>query len=743
MRLGRQTRRLEAAGRAFDLGRAANGVVTIAAADDLAFAAALGFAHALDRPLQLLLVRAIGQGRLAELVDDTDEALAVDLFFRHLGFAAGARAEAARLAGAAPAAAEACRCYAAGVNEGLRRGGLPWELRLVGFRAEGWEPADTLLTLKLMSFVGLAQTQLDAETLIVQAVKEGVALGKLRALFAPHLDSLTEERAALLRSVRLEKPFLPGGVRFDGLLAGPGTALPSLHASNNVAVAAARSATGGALAASDPHLEVNRLPAVWAEVAARVGGEPRIGVTVPGVPGLVMGRTGRIAATFTYGFMDQADLFVEEVRGGACRRGDGWEPLAARRETILRKKHPPLALSAFETDAGTLETPLRADPPPDGLHLARAFALDGRGGAETLTALLALWRAGDVPGAQRALHDCAVSANWLLADSGGRIGYQQTGLLPRRASADLAPLPAWEPRSRWDGFVPGGELASVLDPPDGLLVTANDAWNPPGGPAAVTLDMGDDRASRIRALLAGKAKVSPDDLKGVQRDLVSRQAQRLRPLFAPHVPAGPLRDLLLSWDLSYDAASRGAVLFERIWAAVLAEVFGARTFGADAWRTLVERTSLVGYYFRRLDDVLADGDEELWFGPEGRTALLARVVPGALEGLDAASVPTWGETRRVVMANLLLGGKLPRFLGFDREIVLVGSRATVVQGQVLSAGGRTTTFAPSWRMVADLSRDDAETVLAGGPSDRRFSGWYATDLARWLGFAYKTVRPPA
>ena len=113
-----------------------------------------------------------------------------------------------------------------------------------------------------------------------------------------------------------------------------------------------------------------------------------------------------------------------------------------------------------------------------------------------------------------------------------------------------------------------------------------------------------------------------------------------------------------------------------------------------------------------------------------------------LDGVDPASLPAWGETRRVFMRHLLFGGKLPAFLGFDRgPFPVVGGRATVVQGQVLHLAGRESSFCPSWRFVADLATDTAETALAGGPSDRRFSRWYATDVARWLAFERKTLKP--
>jgi penicillin amidase len=87
-----------------------------------------------------------------------------------------------------------------------------------------------------------------------------------------------------------------------------------------------------------------------------------------------------------------------------------------------------------------------------------------------------------------------------------------------------------------------------------------------------------------------------------------------------------------------------------------------------------------------------------------------------------------------------LGGKLPRLFGFDRGPVSVpGGRATVHQAQVFRHGGRRSSFVPSLRMVIDLAGDEIQSALAGGPSDRRFSRWYASGLADWLAGRYKRI----
>ncbi|MCP4895832.1 MAG: penicillin acylase family protein [bacterium] len=115
-------------------------------------------------------------------------------------------------------------------------------------------------------------------------------------------------------------------------------------------------------------------------------------------------------------------------------------------------------------------------------------------------------------------------------------------------------------------------------------------------------------------------------------------------------------------------------------------------------------------------------------------------VADQLSETDTKPTETWGRRQQFVMKHIVLGGRLPHWFSFDRgPYELPGCRATVVQGGIFEAHGRQTTFCPSWRCVTDLGSDRIETVLAGGPSGRRFSRYYATDVKAWLEGRYKTL----
>lgn len=697
--------------------------------DDEALAAGLGFAHAWDRCVQLCMMRLIGEGRLSECLKADEETQTIDTFMRQQGFATTARREVLNVGGSTRPVLDA---YVRGVNAGIAARGRPLEFRLAGYTPEAWEPFHTLLVVKMMTYIGLAQCQQDVEKLIIECVANGVNTEKLRTLFSPHLDGFDDALIALLRRTKICGSTLPAAVRFLA-------PLPRLMASNNWAVSGSRSISGGALQANDPHLEVNRLPAIWHEFIGHVGNDYRMGVGIPGLPGLIMGRTRQVSYGFTYGFMDMIDYFIEDIKDGQCRRGDAWEPLQHTQEVIKRKGNPDVAINVFRTSVGLLETPADASHCEDGLHLAVAYSAYDKGAAESLDAIVRLQQSQGVNETQEILTGVSVSANWIIADRDGHIGYQQSGFFPKRRHSGVFPLPAWQPENLWQGLEPPQALLRITDPPEGTVVSANGAHNIAGGPVAVNLHGGEYRKRRIEALLADVPKLSVDDMTRIQTDLESLQAHAFLDVIRKYLPHTGRGQDLLAWDARYNVGSYGAPVFEAIYRALLDAVF-APMFGEQAWRAICNTTHILSSYYALFDNVLLNGDAS-WFGDEGREALFKRIVEKTIVALNNEPRVTWGQTRRFRMKHILLGAQLPAFLGLDHgPIELPGVRATIVQGSIMQSYGRQTSFAPSYRIVTDMGEDEALTILAGGPSERPFSRLYTQDVKAWLSFRYKRLK---
>jgi penicillin amidase len=730
MRITRRRRDIEIAGSRIGIARTEDGVVKLWADDDLGLARGLGFAHAQDRLVQMMVVRLVGQGRLCECLADDDETLEIDIFMREMGLSRYAKVEALNAAAEGRSLGEA---YAEGVNHWLGTKRRPIEFMLVRYDPAWWTVADTILTIKLMSYVGLAQSQQDMEKFLIQAIRSGVRVENLAKLTAPHLDNLDAATTDLIAQLRYVQPLLPRVLRFLG-------AAPTLMASNNWVVSGSRTGSGNPLQCNDPHLECNRLPAIWYEAIMHTDDDYRIGATMPGVPGLVMGRTRNISFGFTYGFMDMIDYFFEHCHNGAYRRGDSFVPLKTRTETVARKGGEPVKITIRETDLGVLESDPRKPDLENGFYLSRAWSAHRVGAAASLDALARLPSAASVTDAQRLVREVTISCNWVLADRHGNIGYQQSGLLPDRRHSGLHPVPAWEERWRWRGLVPSDRLHSLLNPPEGFIATANNDLNPVNGLLVINLPMGSYRVDRIRALLSHSVTCTLEDMQRIQNDLYSLQAERFMSVLRPLLPDTFAGRLLAGWDCMYDVSSRGATLFETVYHALLAEVFGKGLFGEEAWNATVSSTAILADYYHLFDNVLLGGDPS-WFGHEGRDGLISRVLKEVLTDVGLRAIAPWGRQQRIVMKNIFFDGRLPRWIGFDHgPIELPGNRATIVQGGIFTAHDRQTTFTPSWRFVTDLGDDRAFTALAGGPSGRRTSRWYKTDIKRWLSGNYKVLQ---
>src|SRR4029079_99024 len=118
---------------------------------------------------------------------------------------------------------------------------------------------------------------------------------------------------------------------------------------------------------------------------------------------------------------------------------------------------------------------LDGDPSVAGYYLATRWS-GAALGAQSLHALVAMWRASSIEDGRARLGALEPAFNWVLADR-EHIGYQMSGLIPKRARTGLVPLPGWDPANDWQGFHDPVDLPRVLDPPDGFFVTANNDLN--------------------------------------------------------------------------------------------------------------------------------------------------------------------------------------------------------------------------------------------------------------------------
>ena len=283
--------------------------------------------------------------------------------------------------------------------------------------------------------------------------------------------------------------------------------------SNAWATGGARSASGRPLLCGDPHLQINQQPAILCEVRARIGGDYWLGATIPGLPGLALGRNRNVAWSGTFACADNVDYSIEDEAG------------QTKREVNLgRRFATPLRLSFTDGARGSF------------MNERLCVRWAGSGDlAECLAAYLRLPFAQSAAEADTILARAnTLSLHFVIADRGGDVRYRQVGRIPRRHGSGLYP----RSNNDWIGFATlpahGGE--------DDLIASANEARISPDGDVLATLPQPPYRLRRISSQLAARRDHDVHSMQKLQCDLFSMQHIRLTPHFLAALPEGALRD---------------------------------------------------------------------------------------------------------------------------------------------------------------------------------------------------------
>lgn len=130
------------------------------------------------------------------------------------------------------------------------------------------------------------------------------------------------------------------------------------------------------------------------------------------------------------------------------------------------------------------------------------------------------------------------SWNFILADTGGNIGYQMSGLMPKRREGvtGFVPLPGWEEKNDWQGFESPQDLPKCYNPDRGYFVTSNQDLNEYGNVDPINAGMGTYRSDRIGGLLSENNDITREDMYKIHYDVYSTQAAVFMKILVPLLP---------------------------------------------------------------------------------------------------------------------------------------------------------------------------------------------------------------
>jgi len=666
----------------------------VEAQTDEDLAVALGIVHGHLRLGQMTVARHLVRGRVAEmggpLATDLDRSL------RILNYGRGAKATLEMMPDDTRAWVEAfvrgLNYYIANVEE------LPHEHRVLGLDREPWTAEDVIAVGRLGST--------DVNWLIWFGMLELRAREDWPELWA---------RATALGGESI--PSVGPGSRdqmsmFEDILLGF-----SKTGSNSVAVSGERTGTGAAMIASDPHLGVF-LPNLWLLAGYKSPSYHAVGMMIPGVPFIALGRNERIA----WGGTNMRALSTDLVDVSGLPETDFTE----RTEDIAVRWWFDTKTTIRETPYGPVisDAPL---VPSAGERVEVALRWMGHQPSDEITSMLRVSQAGNFETFRKAMGGFHVPGqNMVYADVDGHIGQVMAVKLPARATtppSDLLLPP--DGADAWSHPVTATKLPAAFDPPEGYVASANNK------PAVADVAVGwhfsnDDRISRLRDLLSSGERVSVDDLRALQLDVYMESAVALRDLLLGQLersgrtltaPQAQVADLLREWDGHYDAGSRGALGFE-----LVSHAF-SNAFRTEEQRDIME---VGGRYDEQLGEAIAEST------PGDIADALIPAFDAASKKLEEFSV--WGDMHRLGLRHPLnlipIVGEKYRF----GNAPISGSTTTVMKtAHNTTDEEHFTRYGSQSRHISDMSDPDANWfTLLGGQDGWINSANFTDQFDLWL-----------
>lgn len=707
-----------------EIKRDGHGIPHLFADDSADLFFAQGYVQAQDRFYEMDHRRHVTAGRLSELVGESG--LETDEFVRTLGWRDIAEQEWDQLGSGARSHLEA---YTRGVNayiDGKSGSELSLEYSVLSltrpdYRPEPWTPVDSVAWVRAMA-------------------------GDLRSTMVDEIDRTTAARQMSKDQVEELYPDPPGGEPpADARAVGASLAkardaaeaLPALLGTGggiggSWVVDGRRSVTGKPILANHPHVAPT-MPGPWYQVGLHCRELSDdcpfdvSGFSFAGMPGVVVGHNRRIAWGVSTIDTDAADLYLERVDGDSYDYKGKKVPLTTRRETIEVAGGESRTITVRSTRHGPIMSDLDDAAGSPGHEVALQWtALTPR---PTIAAVFALNRAQNWTEFRAAAKRFTVpSQNLVYADVEGNIGYQVPGEVPIRSRGDGHwPVPGWDGKHEWTGYVRFEDLPRELNPKEGFVVT-------PAG----------DRSERVRDLLASKSHLSVRDMTRFQTDTYDPNAEQLVPYLLDidldDTFARQGRETLEGWDYRQTADSGAPAFFSAVWRNVLELTFHDELpraqwpDGGERWftvlRTILDQPKSRWWdnlatptMIERRDDIL---EEAMVRARDELTRIMSRDTSGW----------AWGKLHRLTLVNPTFAESGVGFADrlFNRGPVQVGGGSGLVHATAWDAAeGYDVTAVPAMRMVVDLGDfDRSRWIQMSGSSGHAFHEHYVDQLPLWV-----------
>jgi penicillin amidase len=707
------------------------------AKDEYGLYFAQGYVTARDRLWQMDIQARTAGGRMAEVLGPP--LLEQDRYYRRKGLplAADRMLQELRKDTAVYAALSA---YTDGVNAYIRSlsaARLPVEFKLMDYQPDDWTPLKSVLIFKLMDDM-------------LSGGSDDFGMTGVRDQFGKDIaESLFPDND------QVSNPVIPAGTPWDFTPVDhpvnrsvqysaitdtirPRSKIPGAG-SNSWTVTGSRSASGYPLLANDPHLGLS-LPSVWYQIQMATPGMNVYGVSIPGIPNIIIGFNEQLAWGLTNTEADVVDwykiVFRDSTRTAYLYDGK-WLPVEKRVEkmavrgeeivadTILYTKHGPVI---YFSGSGTA----REENSTAGRYGYALHWVSHEPSSNFRTFYL-LNHARNLQDYRTALKNYTSPAqNFIYCDKANNIALTVNGKFPLRYRGQGKYLLDGASRQDdWYGFIPYEHNPFVMNPSQGFISSANQPVTDSTYPYYISWQYGpEERAQAINNYLKQTPKATVEDFKAMQTSNKSGFAADVLPAMLEVCMTDERLsayrkelDILRQWNFSYDANASGGTIFS-LWWQLLYNGIWKDDFNLEGkamrWPT-----------FQRTISLLKKEQTAEWF--DDRTTPVKEQMADIISTSFKKTIDSLRSTKGPLSEQWNRGTARPLYINHIAGIPGLGQGTFATGGDGYAINALSDNLGPSWRMVVELGPEiRAYGVIPGGASGNPGSFYYDNTLNAWL-----------
>jgi penicillin amidase len=731
--------------------------------EDVSFA--LGYLHARERMFTMDMIRRAGEGRLSEILGE--ETLPFDRMFRTVGLGRTVKMIKDKMN---PEALKLLVAYSRGVNFYMeeKKNKYSFEFDILGYQPEEWKPEHSILVIRMMAWeLNLGWWTDLAFTELVQKLGEE----KVKEILPDYPEnSPTIIPPDIKKFAQINTNFIETDKAFRKFIGMTGTHLGS----NNWVVNSQLSGSGKPIIANDPHLAY-RAPGIWYAVIIKSPGWNAAGVTLPGVPGIVIGKNDDISWTLTNIMTDETDFYFETLDSSRTKYllDVNFQDLEIIEDTIQVKDIGGVPIEIKRTHRGPIISGIHpynfVYNKADRDYSTISMRWLGNEISDELNAFLKINKAKNWSEFKSAVEEFNTPGqNFVYADREGNIGYVFGGALPiRKSNTTTFLFDGSTSENDWTGFVPRKELPNLFNPTSNFIATANNKVIKDFKYHITNLWEPSSRIERVTELLQTDSLHSVKDYMLYQSDIYSHYAKSIVPYILSAFENAEITDknllksleLLEEWNLKMDKYQQAPAIFLTFFDKLMKNIY-LDEMGEDLFNQYV---FLANVPYRNIIELL-EKPNSFWFdnvgtnSVESRDEIMRKSLADALDELEKRisndlKYWQWGTLHTVTFKHHFSGASwlLDEVINIG-PFEISGDGTTIFNTEYAFSESieeyplfRHDQFdcqlGPSMRFIYDFAKpDEFYLILTTGQSGNIFSDHYKDQTELFLNGKYMKIR---